>query len=66
MGTVATRDIRSGDEILVSYGEGYWCSRAGLGAPTSAPTTSVPTATPPRGKARRRSKSKSKPEKGFG
>jgi hypothetical protein len=29
-GTFATRPIARGDEVLISYGEGYWLSRAGL------------------------------------
>jgi hypothetical protein len=28
MGTVATRDIPKGDEVFVSYGDGYWLSRS--------------------------------------
>jgi len=28
MGTVATKAIRKGDEIFLSYGEGYWLSRS--------------------------------------
>ena len=30
--TVATRPIAAGDEVLVSYGEGYWLSRSGFAA----------------------------------
>jgi hypothetical protein len=28
MGTVATKPIKKGDEVFLSYGEGYWLSRS--------------------------------------
>ena len=65
LATVARRDIREGDEVLVSYGEGYWCSRAGLDA--SAPPQSGGTGKAKR--ARRSKASSSRPKaapRGFG
>ena len=35
-GTFATRDIAAGEEVLVSYGEGYWLSRAETAAARAA------------------------------
>ena len=42
MWTKAIRPIAEGDEVLVSYGEGYWLSRNGLVAPTPAPGAGLP------------------------
>ena len=41
--TIATRTIAAGEEVLISYGAGYWLSRAGISAEqasNSSPKTS--------------------------
>mmetsp|Transcript_37642 Transcript_37642/g.67802 ORF Transcript_37642/g.67802 Transcript_37642/m.67802 type:complete len:373 (-) Transcript_37642:106-1224(-) len=44
MGTIATRAIKNGEEIFVSYGEGYWLSRSdpSLIAKTTGVVVEVP------------------------
>ncbi|KAK3241485.1 hypothetical protein CYMTET_48753 [Cymbomonas tetramitiformis] len=39
--TIATREILSGEEVLVSYGEDYWLSRGGNEATTISPDTPI-------------------------
>ena len=36
MGTVATKPIKKGDEVFLSYGEGYWLSRSDSSDSSSA------------------------------
>lgn len=66
--TVATRPIDAGEEILVSYGEGFWLARVGddhrpssSSAPSASGETKGSTGSP-----KKKKKSKKPPSRGFG
>eukprot|EP00566_Odontella_aurita_P018250 CAMPEP_0113528308 /NCGR_PEP_ID=MMETSP0015_2-20120614/1772_1 /TAXON_ID=2838 /ORGANISM="Odontella" /LENGTH=326 /DNA_ID=CAMNT_0000426825 /DNA_START=83 /DNA_END=1063 /DNA_ORIENTATION=+ /assembly_acc=CAM_ASM_000160 len=65
--TVATRPIGVGEEILVSYGEGYWLSRAGVSAIDRSSKTSGKEVV--KGKSdgsKKKTKKTKQPKRGFG
>ena len=62
----ATRDIASGEEVLRSYGEGYWLARgghAGVGADLRLVGSAVGAAAAPKGDALKRALAAARPKK---
>jgi hypothetical protein len=66
--TIATRAIAAGEEVLISYGAGYWLSRAGVSdqANKASPSSSRSTTKQGKKKSNASKPAKNKKKLGFG